>query len=69
MKFYDSAGMFQVILSLPARGAWVEISKYVSNLPKNRSLPARGAWVEIGGGGGFGSGDLCRSPRGGRGLK
>ena len=35
------------MVSLPARGAWVEMLKQsVLPLP-SESLPARGAWVEI----------------------
>ena len=37
-----------VLVSLPVRGAWVEIIyPPVSPETKNRSLPVRGAWVEI----------------------
>ena len=56
-------------MSLPARGAWIEIV-YVNNKRyKNESLPARGAWIEI-----FwkmcGSmAEIRRSPHGERGLK
>ena len=35
-------------MSLPARGAWIEINGYVSkNVQDGASLPARGAWIEI----------------------
>ena len=34
--------------SLPARGAWIEISKLTQScLVRPKSLPARGAWIEI----------------------
>ena len=36
------------LLSLPARGAWIEIIIYPIRVYVNRSLPARGAWIEIG---------------------
>ena len=57
-------------LSLPARGAWVEIGKSIfAGRKVLESLPARGAWVEI-------FGHFCglfsrrrRSPHGERGLK
>ena len=36
-------------MSLPVRGAWVEISFAQKSLQKiQKSLPVRGAWVEIG---------------------
>ena len=35
-------------LSLPSRGAWIEILTPPPNLPLNMmSLPSRGAWIEI----------------------
>ena len=34
--------------SLPARGAWIEISSRYRVVPASApSLPARGAWIEI----------------------
>ena len=40
-------------LSLPARGAWVEMRRRCSRRrAQTRSLPARGAWVEIAAGAG-----------------
>ena len=36
------------ILSLPVRGAWVEIIVCKNRRMMTRSLPVRGAWVEIG---------------------
>ena len=35
------------ILSLPVRGAWVEISDQLIVGMTIKSLPVRGAWVEI----------------------
>ncbi len=35
--------------SLPARGAWIEISGRFLFAAKKSSLPARGAWIEIAG--------------------
>ena len=37
-----------VALSLPVRGAWVEIERCAMALRYSASLPVRGAWVEIG---------------------
>ena len=34
-------------VSLPSRGAWIEISRNRPNGPGTRSLPSRGAWIEI----------------------
>ena len=34
-------------MSLPVRGAWVEICRIVSGFLIALSLPVRGAWVEI----------------------
>ena len=34
-------------LSLPLRGAWIEIYKYNSSALATASLPLRGAWIEI----------------------
>ena len=36
-----------LLLSLPVRGAWVEIFPCCDFSVKNSSLPVRGAWVEI----------------------
>ena len=35
------------LLSLPARGAWIEIIAPVVRCFRVMSLPARGAWIEI----------------------
>ena len=37
-----------LLLSRPARGAWIEIPPPCPSLPPGRSRPARGAWIEIG---------------------
>ena len=34
-------------LSLPVRGAWIEIGKFFWWLQERTSLPVRGAWIEI----------------------
>ena len=37
-------------LSLPVRGAWIEMRHAFGNVPSHvLSLPVRGAWIEIGG--------------------
>ena len=33
--------------SLPARGAWIEMSRTSASIFSPKSLPARGAWIEI----------------------
>ena len=48
MKFDDVDRSADFDLSLPVRGAWVEISTFADLLGSARSLPVRGAWVEIG---------------------
>ena len=49
-KAYDSGRQnCYFALSLPVRGAWVEISGFAHKTIFGRSLPVRGAWVEIGG--------------------
>ena len=35
------------LLSLPARGAWIEICSVGVDGIAQKSLPARGAWIEI----------------------
>ena len=57
-------------MSLPARGAWVEIDVEIKLRPKTgESLPARGAWVEIHTEKVKLPDGTSRSPRGERGLK
>ena len=34
-------------LSLPVRGAWIEIFILIRLLPVKMSLPVRGAWIEM----------------------
>ena len=35
------------VLSLPMRGAWIEIMYYADTDKNGQSLPMRGAWIEI----------------------
>ena len=37
----------QHFLSLPVRGAWIEMFRALSYATKTASLPVRGAWIEI----------------------
>ena len=39
--------MYDGIMSLPARGAWIEIAAQCMASGSLMSLPARGAWIEI----------------------
>ena len=55
-------------LSLPVRGAWVEIPLYSTSAEFPSSLPVRGAWVEICATN-FVRRSVGRSPCGERGLK
>ena len=36
-----------MLMSLPMRGAWIEIIGLSSLIWASRSLPMRGAWIEI----------------------
>ena len=36
-----------VAMSLPSRGAWIEISPKLLAQSREKSLPSRGAWIEI----------------------
>ena len=56
-------------MSLPVRGAWIEMQYTWARLAKTLSLPVRGAWIEIGWELAGTSARLCRSPCGERGLK
>ena len=70
-KAYDSGQQNCCFaLSLPVRGAWVEISLSRLNcVMQRRSLPVRGAWVEMGKALVLLALRPCRSPCGERGLK
>ena len=58
------------LLSLPARGAWIEILKFNCHCFALRvSLPARGAWIEIVSSTIYTGTPPRRSLRGERGLK
>ena len=48
MKSFHPALGVQAALSLPSRGAWIEIVPEPFGQPLHWSLPSRGAWIEIG---------------------
>ena len=56
-------------VSLPSRGAWIEIQYQRAAAPSTTSLPSRGAWIEIRGVPCCGTPGIGRSPHGERGLK
>ena len=56
-------------LSLPVRGAWIEIVSISDRLASRESLPVRGAWIEIPILTVYVDGHKRRSPCGERGLK
>ncbi len=70
-KAYDSDRQnCYFALSLPVRGAWIEITRRASGLqPSRTSLPVRGAWIEMTARCGFCTRRARRSPCGERGLK
>ena len=48
MKFERDGAVAQHAVSLPVRGAWIEISSTRARKPDPpQSLPVRGAWIEI----------------------
>ena len=56
-------------VSLPVRGAWIEIMTYSCDCSYSESLPVRGAWIEILPVSPSSPTVSCRSPCGERGLK
>ena len=57
------------MMSLPTRGAWIEINPVRIWLSTTASLPTRGAWIEIVQSEIAGGTRISRSPHGERGLK
>ena len=47
MKFGGRLLDVELVLSLPARGVWIEIITKWHSLTRLGSLPARGVWIEI----------------------
>ena len=47
LRFMRSLLYALTVLSLPMRGAWIEITEEYEYLKKCLSLPMRGAWIEI----------------------
>ena len=68
LKFKACRVSVQHFLSLPARGAWIEMVQTLMREKRLGSLPARGAWIEISARLSL-SACSCRSPHGERGLK
>ena len=70
LKFFDVGQNAPGTLSLPTRGAWIEISQILEITGAlYLSLPTRGAWIEILCLYVYCLYNLCRSPHGERGLK
>ena len=61
---FDVPGM-----SLPSRGAWIEIPSHGLRQRIDPSLPSRGAWIEMINAPSLSFLESCRSPHGERGLK
>ncbi len=69
MKLDKEGNIKAQTVSLPTRGAWIEIWLWIGGNTREQSLPTRGAWIEmpmITTGGRYRE---CRSPHGERGLK
>ena len=47
LKSLMAERLFQLQLSLPVRGAWIEICHKYKCTNSYASLPVRGAWIEI----------------------
>ena len=47
MKFVWLGTLKTIAMSLPVRGAWIEIGISLSTLYATQSLPVRGAWIEM----------------------
>ena len=47
LKYQAAGGSNQARMSLPVRGAWIEINLKMHRRQKWMSLPVRGAWIEI----------------------
>ena len=47
MKWEEAIRIARGSMSLPARGAWIEITYNTRQMSRFMSLPARGAWIEI----------------------
>ena len=69
LKFFIFYHLGKLTLSLPTRGAWIEIPSGGWSIGTIASLPTRGAWIEIAVHGAEVAVALRRSPHGERGLK
>ena len=69
LRFMRSLLYALTVLSLPLRGAWIEIPLNSSQCFQSKSLPLRGAWIEIKEQHQIEVAKKRRSPCGERGLK
>ena len=70
LKYSDKKSEVNEAMSLPSRGAWIEICRCRPlSLRRRWSLPSRGAWIEIGKTSIMMWAFVGRSPHGERGLK
>ena len=69
LKSLRSDAVRKHLLSLPTRGAWIEMPDLLYFRQATKSLPTRGAWIEIGKKGSYWASNRSRSPHGERGLK
>jgi len=69
LKLADDSARVRVLLSHPARGAWIETAVRYHPGVKLGSHPARGAWIETGFAPVNPAAAAGRTPRGVRGLK
>ena len=65
LKYLNAIHLNAVHLSLPTRGAWIEIcARRIAATSHAPSLPTRGAWIEISVGRAFGAQDKSLPTRG-----
>ena len=69
MKLIENEPLLRYDVSLPPRGAWIEIAIPCVEIISVKSLPPRGAWIEIAEIEEYNKSDAGRSPHGERGLK
>ena len=69
LKLIENEPLLRYDVSLPPRGAWIEIAIPCVEIISVKSLPPRGAWIEIAEIEEYNKSDAGRSPHGERGLK
>ena len=47
LKYITNRLCYYICVSLPVRGAWIEMTSLLQNAKLQLSLPVRGAWIEI----------------------